>query len=355
MIDRRTRRWHCLLATVALAVAGCQNDRPEGPKLRPWWDQAPPSSTAARPAARATHAEPPAEPKVNPLAKLFGLADTSGGAADGNYTISLAVCRSPSGHVRQAKDFKRAAEHHTGWKNLFIVHREDYSVVYWGKYRAVADAKGNLRKAKAYRTPAKIPVFVKALIVPLPGKEDTGPPEWQLGNTPERYVYTVMVADFYDVPEADYLGRRKFAVEYCRQLRQKNIPAYYRHDPASSVVTVGLFGRSAVMVTRKGRKFQRDVRDPRIKSIFARFPDLAVNGRQKLLRTINAKTKKIQNIPAPTYLMRIPRERPQHGTARRSRPGGRPGHAQPGKAPGNSASTQPAAGASGDPRGLRRR
>lgn len=292
-----------------------------------------------------------ANPQAGGILDIFKGKDTSGGAEDGTYTILLAVCNSPTGHADQAKYYKQATEKHAGWKNLFIVHKEDHSALYWGKYKSLEDAHPNLKKAKDYVTPANIKVFAKAIVVPLPGQENVGPPEWRLDTTPDKYVYTVMLAEFYDVPEADYLGRRKFALEYCQQLREKGFAAYYKHDPASSIVTVGLFEASAVMLIKKGDKTQRDVRDPRIQALFTQFPQLAVNGRQKLLRTVNAKTKQMQQLPAPTYLMVIPREdKADHATppAPATQPATtRPGNEEPRKASGNPRSAGQPAGTGG--------
>jgi hypothetical protein len=271
------------------------------------------------------------------LMDIFKGKDTSGGAEDGTYTILLAICNSPTGHAEQAKYYKQATEKHVGWKNLFIVHKDDHSELYWGKYKTLDDAQPNLKKAREYTTPANIKVFGTAIVVPVPGKDDVGPPEWRLDTTPDKYVYTVMLGEFYDVPEADYLGRRKYAVEYCQQLREKGLPAYYKHDPASSIVTVGLFEASAVVLVKKGDKTQRDIRDQRIQSLFAQFPQLAVNGRQKILRVMNTKTKKMEQVPAPTYLMAIPREdKADHANPPASQPATtRPGNEEPRKAPGD--------------------
>ncbi|HUT00891.1 MAG TPA: hypothetical protein VM031_00440 [Phycisphaerae bacterium] len=299
---RANRFMLCLALLAGWFPSGCREAAPSRPKPRAWWDQN--ATTPTPQPASPTRAE---ESK-NLLAGLFGPSPSSGGAKDGNYTILLSVCRGPGSHVKQAKYYKEATERHAGWKHLFIVHREHHSLLYWGKYKTMKDAQPNLKKAKVYRTPAKLPVYAKAILVPIPGKEDPGPAEWKLTNTPPEYVYSVLVAEFYDVVEAGYMGRRKFAVDYCRQLRQKNLPAYYKHDPGSSIVAVGLFDRSAVQFLRKGNRVERVLRDKRIRQLFKQFPNIAVNGRQKLLTAINPKTRKTQKIPAPTYLMKIPRE-----------------------------------------------
>jgi hypothetical protein len=291
-----------------------------------------------------------------PKARAAGLADlfkkkpdTSGGAKDGSYTVLLAVCRSPAGHVNQAKHYKFYTEKHAGWKHLFILHKENHSLLYWGKYKTVEAAQPNLKTAKAYMTPASIRVYNRAIVVPLPGKE-IGPPEWKLTATPDKYVFTVLRATFYDVPEADYVGRRQFAVDYCKQLRNKGELAYFHHDPTQSIVTIGLFERSAVAEVRKGKQYQRIVRDPRVKSTFKRYPHLAVNGRQKIVTMIEPKTGKRLKVPASSYLMIIPRKKPAHVPTATTRPADRPGHPEPGEAAGDPPSARPPAGSGTKPR-----
>jgi hypothetical protein len=301
-MNGRILRILCLPAAAGWLLAGCGQGGSQSPKPRPWWDQDDPAPASK---AAPTHR---AEESSNPLAALFGPPASSGGASDGNYTVLLSVCRGPGSHINQAKYYKTATEQHAGWKYLFIVHKESHSLLCWGKYEKVADARENLEKAKVYRTPANLPVYAKAIIVPLPGKEDPGPREWDLAGSPEKFVYTVLVAEFHDVPEANYVGRKKFAVDYCRHLRDEGVEAYYKHDPQASIVTIGLFEPAAVTVVKQGEKFQRVPRDARISAIFKRFRDLAVNGRQKLIATVNPKTGKTQKMPAPTYLMLIPRE-----------------------------------------------
>ncbi len=266
------------------------------------------------------------EPRAGGLFDIFKKkADTSGGDEKGTYSVLLFVCRSPAGHIQQAKYYKQATEKHAGWDHMFIIHKQDHSLLYWGKYSTVEAASDNLKKAKEYVTPAGVKVFAKAIVVPLPGAKDPGPDEWNLDRVPEKYRYTVLRAAFYDVPEADYVGRKQFAVDYCRQLREDGVEAYFKHDSAQSIVTIGLFGPEAVELIRKGPKVERKVRDPRIKAVFKRFPELAINGRQKLVQVIDTKTRKARMIPASTYLMVIPRSKDdgksQDGSAVGSVPG----------------------------------
>ena len=128
---------------------------------------------------------------------IFSGSDTSGGAKDGKLTILLAVCRAPRGHVQQAKQCKRDMEK-LGFKHVYIVHRDDHSLLYWGKYKTHEDAQPNLKKAKGF-TLDKMHIFAKAIIVPVPG-ENVEEPQWRLDKLPPEYVYTVLRAIFYGTP-----------------------------------------------------------------------------------------------------------------------------------------------------------
>jgi hypothetical protein len=387
--NRRMKMLPFVLVPAAWLMAGCSGADSQRPAQRSWWDQ---GDSAAGPRAfpGAAPAAAREEPRPNPLLELLGLSDASGGAEDGRYTILLFVCRPPTGHAAQAKHYKEATEKDAGWKHLFVVHKEGHSLLCWGKYKTVRDAAPNLQKAHKYVTPASIKLYARAIVIPLPGKEDVGPPEWRLDQVPRTYVYTVLVAEFYDVPEADYVGRRDFAVDYCRQLRQQGLPAFYRHDPASSIVTVGAFERTAVQFVRKPGKrdpqlvqqeindllrsfprlnspanrkqrelrdkmvedirsrpnIERRVNDPRVHQLLRRFPCLAVNGRQKLVQVVNAKTGKLEHVPAPTSLIRIPHEdAPTTApTVQAPRAGDHPGQPKPGQAAGDAAGPRQPAG-----------
>ena len=298
--------------------------------------------------------------KPNFLEKMFGkkAKRTSGGAEKGNYTILLYVCRGPGSHIAQAKRYKANTEKYAGWKYLFIVHKEDHSLLFWGKYAKLKDAQPNLKTAKAYLTPAKVKVFTKAIVVPLPGKERVGPPEWDLDKTDPKYVYTVLVAEFHDVPDAvdergksaPYVGREKFAVDLCKQLRQQGMAAFYKHSTVDSIVTVGLFGKNAIQDINQKGKIVRKVNDPAINMIFQKMPKLAVNGREKILTTVDARTKRHKKVPAPSYLMRIPRETIQNAATTKPRPGNNLGHPKPRKTPGNETGSGGSANKPGRPR-----
>ncbi len=285
--------------------------------------------------------------KPNFLEQIFGIKpkrDTSGAAKEGSYTILLYVCRGLGSHIAQAKRYKANTEKYAGWKHLFIVHREGYSQLFWGKYATVKDAQPNLKKAKGYLAPAKVKVFAAAVVVLLPGKEDIGPPEWNLDNTDAKYISTVLVAEFHDDPDTfigktkiPYVGRKKFAIEYCKEIRKVGMAAFYRHGEVDSIVTVGLFGKNAVQNTKQGGKIVQTIKDRAINVILAKFPQLAVNGLQKIVPSVNPDGKTYRRIAMPSYLMKIPREKIQNAATTQPSPGNNLGHPKPGKTPGNKA------------------
>jgi hypothetical protein len=238
--------------------------------------------------------------------------------AAGTYTVLLNVHSNPQTHFRESKLWKERLEESTNWSDLFVVHEGGHSQLYWGKYPSIAKARENLQKAKEYTTPAGEKVFRKAMIVSMPG-EEVGPKEWNLENS--GAAYTVLVAVFYDEPHADYVGRKQFAVAYCRQLREDGLEAYYYHGPARSGVTVGAFGPRAIARTHDPvtGKPQFDIRNPEIKRILAmpRFEYLPVNGYREWRTLINRQTGRKERVvqrPSVVAVEDFARKKPQTGS-----------------------------------------
>jgi len=190
-------------------------------------------------------------------------------------------------------------------------------MIYWGKYSTIEKAQPNLRTAKAFRSKIGLRPFTQAIIIPLEGKP-VGPPEWDIMTT--KGVYTVMVADFYDVPEARYVGRKKFAVQYCTQLRDAGWQAYYHHGPVHSAVMIGSYETSVVKTIREpGHPPINQVMDKGVKTILKTFPQLAVNGRQEIIKVKDPKTGVTRSMPQKSKLIYIPGRKPKP-TRREPRP-----------------------------------
>ena len=228
---------------------------------------------------------------------------------DGGYTVLLQVA-SGEEHVSTANILKASVERKTGFKGIFLVHKANYSRVCWGRYVSVSAAQKNLKKAKSFRTPSGAAPFAGAIIVPVPGK-NPGPPELDLASAHGKF--SLLVAVFHDVPEKKYIGRKKFAVKYCKRLREHGYQAYYYHGVANSSVTIGTFPASAIKLTKVGSKTRTTYVDPRVIKLRKDFPHLAVNGYASARKVRNRRTGKTTMVKKKTCLIEIPRKKEKGG------------------------------------------
>lgn len=251
------------------------------------------------PFARTTSA-----PSSQPAAG-FGEAESEGTS----YSVLLKQFSDPEAHIQDANYYQKRLSEGLGWRGLFVVHRGGYSLLFWGQFRTVEAAQGNLRKARAYRAQDGSAPFPTAIIVPAPGK-DIGPPEWNLKKV--KGAYTLLVAIFRDEPERKYFGRKKFAVDYCKRLRAGGYEAYYYHGAAISHVTIGAFPESAVTVRPTDSGQEVKFNDPRIPPLQRDFPLMAINGGgvNEIVRGADGKTI---SVPQKTQLIRIPHEEGFYG------------------------------------------
>jgi hypothetical protein len=217
------------------------------------------------------------------------------------YTILLYVLNDPVRHVQDADTIIETL----GWQGLFAVHKGGHSELFWGRYDSPEKADKNLKAAKAYRTPGGVPLFAKAMVVPLPGS-DIGPKQWRLDGLDAQY--SLLVAVFKDVPDRKYLGRRRRAVEYCQRLRDHGYESYFQHGKVVSHVTIGAFGREAVRERKTRRGQTLEILDPRIKKLREDFPELQVNGNIVTDIFRDRHTGKItRRVTRQSHLIRIPR------------------------------------------------
>lgn len=238
-----------------------------------------------------------------------GLSLSGGGPEGTTYTILLHTFDSTD-HVNQSKLWKRRTVENAGWDDIFVVHKDDHSVLHRGRYRSVEAAQKDLQEAKQYDPGTGIRPYTGAILVPLPG-EQVGPPEWHLNNI--QGEWTVKVAVFYDVPEKNYYGRKRFAVDYCERLRKEGYKAFYAHDPAKSHVYIGDFPPSAVEVNEEGDRPSLDIREPRMKQILEDFPQLAVNGSGERVRRYDPETKQLDYVDRKSFPVRVPDSQEQGG------------------------------------------
>jgi hypothetical protein len=235
---------------------------------------------------------------------------SSSAEATGEYSILLYIFTDPETRFTDSKQYKENTEKATGWKGLFVVHEEERSILYMGRYRTLDEARSDLKKVKAFRTPVGVPLYAKAIVMALPGK-DVGPPEWNLENA--RGAYSLCVATFQDAPEEKYFGRKQFAVDYCKQLRDKGVEAYYRHGEMQSAVTVGAFPESSVQMVKEvqpGKGYvERPILGSDIQQMMRKFPYTAVNGRQEITKFKNPQTEQVVKQITPSQVVKIPEKK----------------------------------------------
>ena len=221
-----------------------------------------------------------------------------------NASLTILLCLVPGpNHVADAEAYKDTVAKATGWRDVYVVHKAQWSELYRGRYLSMPQAQRDLKRTKVWRDARGLLPFAQALVMPLPA-EQVGPPEWNLQRT--SGVFTVTVAEFYDVPEASYVGRKDFAVQSCRELRSQGLEAYYYHGPLKSFVCIGSFPESSYPSIQEKGTVTRVIRDPRIQTILKRFPFLAVNGRQDLY-VVEKDSGKPSRLATASYVMEIPR------------------------------------------------
>ncbi len=219
------------------------------------------------------------------------------------YTIMLSTVKHPA-HVQVVQEMKDVTEEHAGWEDLFVVHGNGLSHLYWGHFASVDGASWSVRRAQRFKTPDGIKPFTSAMVVALPA--EAGPPEFDLNNAGGKY--TLAVAQFYDVPEAKYLGREQSAIDYCQELRDLGYPAYFYHRGVNSYVTVGSFPKTAYQMemTPAGQHTGEVYYSPELQQLKndERFRAYAINGHAEVRRT-GSKDAEGQLITTP-YVMDIP-------------------------------------------------
>jgi hypothetical protein len=239
--------------------------------------------------------------------------------ADARFTILLRLHTNPATHIQESEVFRENLVKRVGWRDVFVIHKAGFSELCWGAYETIEAARPNLKTAQEYVAPNRDKVFALARVFPLPTK-DVGPPEWSLLNN-AKGEYTVLVAIFYDVPEAKYFARKENSLTYCKQLRDEGHEAYYLHGPAQSMVYVGSFPPEAVQKVEINDIARPVVKDKKMLEVMKTFPFLAVNGRSQPTRVINPITGKVSTENVGTYPIPIPQEKSLVSGGAVSRPG----------------------------------
>ncbi len=146
--------------------------------------------------------------------------------------------------VRQIRPSEVRVSHEDNRSQLFY---GSYDLKYVdGKIKFSPALNSDLKFIRSLSFQGSFPFFsARPLPVPI---EDTGPPEWDLGNAKGMYTLHVGVT-YNDEGLHDY---KTAAVDWVRVLRGDGFEAYYYHHPdrPKSDVCVGTFGPEALVADR---------------------------------------------------------------------------------------------------------
>ena len=153
-------------------------------------------------------------------------------------------------HVQQADKIKKDLRATTGMKDWYVVHQASQSLVFYGYYKNVTDAKDpDAIRARADRTKidnfvdktTKQRPFAAAVFQSLDSPDPAAPAEWNIINT--KGVYTLQIAVYKGSPE-----RKQAAVDAVREARKLGHEAYFFHGDNASLVCIGSFPLESVRI-----------------------------------------------------------------------------------------------------------
>lgn len=279
-----------------------------------------------------------AQPRPRDAEGSIGLFQSTTADED-PWSIRCITLRGPQ-RVTSASNVEKSLRTVKGLRGdlISVVHREEESVVYYGRYQRHYDPKTaqetfkpnpqrdlELIRSLSMDAPSQLdpsrvePVWpfrtAQLEVVPAPDREK---PEWDLNQVRNGY-WSIHVAVFYNEGE---MRRRKYAaVEYCRLLREQGEEAYYHHGPERSSVYVGIFPKSAIRSVQQedpltGRVTTVDrIVDEKMLAVQQRFPHSLQNGHKILeVKKTPGSDRVAERLAQPSFPVRIPwAERQEQG------------------------------------------
>jgi hypothetical protein len=274
---------------------------------------------------------------------------------DARYTI---ICGAVEGqfHIERAKKLKTDLIKQTGLRDWYIVHGERESVVYFGYYRTFNDPSDPKESERVARDRERIAalkdelggrLFRTTIVVDINSPDPIAPPEWNIANKdadkplddPTRAFYTIQIAVYKDHPL-----RKQYAVDAVREARKMGIDAYYFHGEMGSMVLIGAWPESAMIVENAksieardsnstllvvpGRYFPKttlgglrdedgnpveafadrvEIVDPTLRKAMQQFPVHSVNGEEERVSYRDPTTGELKSTSRSSILVEIPR------------------------------------------------
>ena len=239
------------------------------------------------------------------IASLSGCATTDAGqpkSGSGGSSIRSAAKSSTRGPAwtilalelhgptssRDAKRFADTLKSTPGIRadEVFIHEEPGASRLYYGTYGWPESKKGgrtpmpaqlrnDLAMLKQLGDSAGGRYFLRAMPIRMP-TADVGNPDWALTNA--KGLYTLQVGVF--EPAGDFTEYKEAAAEFCKLLREQGHEAYYHHTDAASMVTVGAFGRDAIIQPHHDKK----AAGPGVVAVPTYHPKIIAMQQQELLK-----------------------------------------------------------------------
>ncbi len=202
-----------------------------------------------------------------------------------------------------------------------VIHNEHESSVYYGRYRRTVEIGGS---TATYRPDAMADLnlirslcmnvggsdcwpFIYASLEELP-RGRSRHPEWDLANA--KGYWTLHVAVFYC--EGPITNPKYLAEEYCRELREQGVEAYYYHGPTRSSVYVGLFPKEAIQTVSETNPLSgvltvsNKIVDQRLLKLQEQFPVSYQNGRRVNELVPDPTTGQKRRVPYESFVVQVP-------------------------------------------------
>jgi hypothetical protein len=202
-----------------------------------------------------------------------------------------------------------------------VIHNEHESSVYYGRYRRTVEIGGS---TATYRPDAMADLnlirslcmnvggsdcwpFIYASLEELPSGRSRHP-EWDLANA--KGYWTLHVAVFYC--EGPITNPKYLAEEYCRELREQGVEAYYYHGPTRSSVYVGLFPKEAIQTVSETNPLSgvltvsNKIVDQRLLKLQEQFPVSYQNGRRVNELVSDPATGQKKRLPFESFVVQVP-------------------------------------------------
>ncbi len=232
------------------------------------------------------------------------------------WTILALELQGPTS-ARDAQRFAETLKSTPGIRtdDVFVREESGAARLYYGNYVWPEAKKGgrtpmpaplrnDLAMLKQLGDPAGGRYFLRAMPVRMP-TANVGNPEWALTNAGGLYTLQVGVFE----PAGDFTEYKEAAAEFCKLLREQGYEAYYHHTDAASMVTVGSFGREAII-----QPANKKAAGPGAVAVPVYHPDIIAMQQKELLKhnLLNGGIQYVRKpggsrVPIMSRLVEIPR------------------------------------------------